>query len=168
MKRSLWAKEWVVVAVVESLSPFWFFVTPLTAACQAPQSFAISWSVQNFTSMESVMLSSQLILYHSLLLLPSIFPSITVFSNESALHIRWPNIGASASVLPMNTQGWFPLELTGLIFLQPKGLSRVFSSTTNQKYQFFSAPTLTSVHDCWKNHSFDYMDIYRQSDGSAF
>ena len=75
------------------------------------------------------------------LLLTSIFPSIRVFSNKLGLHIRWPSIGvsASASVLPMNIQGWFPLGLTGLIFLQFKGLSRVFSNTTVQKHQFFGA-----------------------------
>ena len=74
-----------------------------------------------------------------LLLLPSIFPSIRVFANESALHIKWPKYcaSASASVLPMNTKGWFPLRLTGLISLQAKGLSRVFSNTTVQKHQFF-------------------------------
>ena len=75
-----------------------------------------------------------------LLLLPSIFPRITVFSNKSVLPIRWPNTGISAlaSVLPMNIQGWFPLGWTGWISLQSKGLSRVFSSTV-QMYQFFSA-----------------------------
>ena len=90
-------------------------------------------------SIESVMPSNHLILCHPLLLLPSIFPSIRVFSNESALHIRWPNIGfpASASVLPMNTQDWSPLGWTGWISLQSKGLSRVFSNTTVQKHQFF-------------------------------
>ena len=67
---------------------------------------------------------------------------------------------ASASVLPMNIQGWFPLGLTGLISLLSKGLSRVVSNTTIQKYQFFGAqlsygPTLTSIHDRWKSHSFD-------------
>ena len=74
------------------------------------------------------------------LLLPSIFPSISVFSSESAHHIRWPNIGASvsASVLPVNVQGWFPLGLTGLISLQSKEFSRVFSNTTVQEHQCFS------------------------------
>ena len=69
---------------------------------------------------------------HPLLLLPSIFPSIRIFSNESALLVRWPNIGASASasVLSENIQGWFPLELSGLISLQSRGLSAIFSSTT--------------------------------------
>ena len=71
---------------------------------------------------------------------------------------------ASASVLPMNSQGWFPLGLTGLISLLTKGLSGVFSSTTVWRHQFFSAqpfycPVLTLVHDYWKNHSFDYMNL---------
>ena len=75
---------------------------------------------------------------------------------------------ASASVLRMNFQGWFPLGLTGLIFLMSKGLSRVFSSTAIQKHHFFSAqssvcPILTSIHDYWINHSFDYMDLCQQS-----
>ena len=84
------------------------------------------------------------------------------------------SIGASAlaSVLPTNTQDWFPLGLIGLISLQAKGLSRVFASTTVPKHQFFSTffycPALTSVHDYWKNHSFDYMDFCRQSNVSAF
>ena len=74
---------------------------------------------------------------------------------------------ASASVLPMSIQGWFPFRLTGLISLLSKGLSRLFSSTSVWKHQFFSAlygPTLTSVHDYWKNHSFDYTDLCRASD----
>ena len=89
------------------------------------------------------------------------------------------NIGASASVsvLPMNIQGWFPLGLTGLISLLSKELSRVCSSTTIWKHQFFSfsvlyGPTLTSIHDYWrkkkKKHSFDYMDLCWQIDVSVF
>ena len=86
------------------------------------------------------------------------------------------SIGAStsASVLPMDIQDWFPLGLTDLISLQSKGLSRVFSSTTVVKHQFFEAqpsygPTLISVHDYWKNHSFDYtLLLCQQSDVSAF
>ena len=75
----------------------------------------------------------------SVILFPLIFPSIRIFPNELTLHIRWPSIGVSvsASVLPMNIQGWLPLGLTGLIFLQSKGLSRVFSNSTVQKHQFF-------------------------------
>ena len=91
-------------------------------------------------SIESVIPSNHL-LCHPLYLPHSVFPSIRIFSNESALHIRWPSIvvSASASVLPMNTQDWFPLGWTGWISLQSKGLSIVFSNTTVQKHQFFGA-----------------------------
>ena len=92
--------------------------------------FTTSWRLLKLMSIESVMRSNHLILYHPLLLLPSIFPSIRVFPNESALRIRWPKYWSSASVLPMNIQGCFPLGLTGLISLLFKGPSRVFSSTT--------------------------------------
>ena len=98
------------------------------------------WSLLKLMHIESMRASNHLVLCHPLLLLPSIFPSIRVFSNESALRIRCQSIGASvsASVLLKNNQVWFPLELTGLISLQFKGLSRVFSNTTVQKYQFCS------------------------------
>ena len=123
------------------------FVTLWTAACQASLAFIISWSVLTLMSIESVILSNHLIPYHPLLLLPSIFPSMRVFSSESALHIRWPKYWSfSFSISPsMNMQGWFPLGLTGWISLQSKGLSRVFTSTTIQKHQFFGAqPSLWS------------------------
>ena len=82
-------------------------------------------------------------------------------------------VGASTPVLPMTIQDWFPLGLTGLISLQSKGLSRVFSNNTVQKHQFFHAQlSLWSnsqyIHDYWKNHSFDEMDLCRQSNVSAF
>ena len=91
-----------------------------------------------------------LILCHPLLLCPPIFPSFRIFSNELALRIRWQSIGTSASVLPMNIQGWFPLGLTGLISLQSNRPSRVFSSTTVRTHQFFGAqPSLWSnSHIC--------------------
>ena len=99
--------------------------------CQASLSITKSQSLLKPMSTESVMLSNYLILWHPFLLLPSIFPSIRVFSNESVLYIRWPKYWSlSFSILPMNIQDWFPLELTGLISLQSKGLSRVFSNTT--------------------------------------
>ena len=99
----------------------------------------ISKSLLKLMSIESMMLSNHLILCHALLLLPSIFPSIRVFSNESVLPIRCQSIGASTSVsvLAMNIQDCFPLRLTGLLFLLSKGPSRVFSNTTVQKHQFF-------------------------------
>ena len=92
-------------------------VIPWIAACQASLSVTISWCLLKLMSIESVMPYNHLILCHSLLLLSSIFPRIWVFSNEANLHIKCPNIGASASasVLPMNIQCWFPLRLTSLI-----------------------------------------------------
>ena len=126
---------------VQSLSHVWIFATPWTAACQASLSITNSRSLLKLMSIESVMPSNHLILCHPFLLLPSIFPSIRIFSNELVLCIRWPNIGvsASASVLLMNIQDWFPLGLTGWISLQSKGLSRIFSNTIVQKHQFFGA-----------------------------
>ena len=106
--------------------------TPWTAASQASLSFTISQSLLELMSIELVMLSNLLILCHPLLLLPSVFPSIRVFSNELALRIRQPKYWSFslASVLSTNIQGWFLLELTGLISLQSKELSSVFYSTT--------------------------------------
>ena len=82
-------------------------------------------------------------------------------------------LSASASVLPMNIQYWFPLGWTGWIFLLSKRFSRVFSNITFQKHQFFggqfsSSPTLTSIHNYWKNQSFDWMDLCWQRNVSAF
>ena len=126
---------------VHSFSCVWLYVTPWTAAHQASLSTTNSRILFQLMSIKSVMPSNHLILCRPLLLLPSIFPSIRVFSNESFLHIRWQNTGASAlaSVLPVNIRDWFPLEFTGLISLYSKGLSRVFSNTTVQKHQYFGA-----------------------------
>ena len=107
--------------------------TPWTAARQASLSITNSQSLLKLMSIELVMPSNHLILCHPLLLPPSVFPSIRVFSTESVLHIRWPkywSFSFSASVLPANIQDCLPLGLTGLISLESKGLSRVFSNTT--------------------------------------
>ena len=137
--KSLYITANSVFVVVQSLSSVWLFVTPQTAAHQAPLFFIISQTYVKLMSVELMMLSKHLILCCPHLLLPSVFSSIRVFSSESALCIRWPEYwsSASASVLPMNIQGWFPLRLIGLIFLLSKGLSRVLSSTPVQKHQFF-------------------------------
>ena len=130
-----------------SLAQSCLTATPWTAACQASLSITNSRSLSKLMSIESMMPSNHLILCRPLLLLPSIFPSIRVFSNESALPISGQSIGASASasILPMNIQTWFPLGLTGLISLLSKGLSRVFSWTSVRKHQFFGAqPSLWS------------------------
>ena len=128
-------------AVDQSLSRVQLFVTPWTAAHQASLSFTMSQSLLKLMSIESVMPSNHLNLCRPLLLLPPIHPSIRVFSQHpgSVLHIRWPKYCSfiSAKVIPMSSQGWFPLGLTGCISLLSKGLSRVFSSTTVWKDQFF-------------------------------
>ena len=99
--------------VLQLLSHVLHFATPWNAGCQASLSFAISWSLLKLMSMEAVMPSNHLIRCCPFLLLASIIPSIKVFSNESAFQIRWPKYwslaSASASVLPMNIRGWFPL-----------------------------------------------------------
>ena len=95
-------------------------------------------------SIESVMPPNHLILCHPLFLMPSIFPSIRVFSNESVLHIRWPKFWSfSFSIRPFNDflKVWYPLGWTGWMSLQSKGLSRVFSNTRVQKKQFLGAQT---------------------------
>ena len=127
-------------------------------------------------SIELIMPSNHSILCRPFHLLPWIFLSNRVFFQRVGfLHqvVKVFKALASASVFPMNIQDWLPLGLTGLISLQSKGLSRVFSNTTVQKHQFFSAqlsysPTLTSIHDYQKNHSFDYIDLCWQSNIPAF
>ena len=117
------------------------FVTPWTATCQVSLSSTISWSLLTLMAIGSMMLSNQLILCHPLLLLPSVFPSIRVFSNESTLPIRWPKYWSfSLGISSCNEHsGRSPLGWTGWISLQSKGLSKVFSNTTIQKHQFFGA-----------------------------
>ena len=138
--------------IVQSLSCVRLFVTLQTAAPQASLSFTVTWNSLRLIWIESVMPSNHLILCHPLLLLPLIFPSIRVFSKSQFIASGGQVIGtsASASVFPMNVQCWFPLGLTGLISLQTKGLSRVFSSTTVWKHQFFSAQLSlwSSSHIC--------------------
>ena len=117
------------------------FATPWTAAHQASLSITNSWSPPKTMSIVSMMPSNRLILCHPLLLPLSIFPGIKVFPMSHFFTSGGQSIGlsASASILPMNIQDWFPLTLTSLFSLQSKGLSRVFSNTTVQKHQFFGA-----------------------------
>ena len=132
---------WTLFSSVQTLSHVCLFATPWIVARQASLSITNSRSSPKLMWIESVMPSSHLILCHPLLLLPSIFPSIRVFSNESALCIRWPKYWSfSLSISPSNehpglvSSGW-----TGWVSLQSKGLSRVFSRTSVEKHQFFSA-----------------------------
>ena len=126
---------------VPSLSRVRLFATPWTAAHQASLSISNSQSLPKLMSIESVMPSNHLILCRPLLLPPAIFPSIRVFSNESALHIRWPKYWSfSFSINPSSEySGLVSFKMDWSISLQSKGLSRVFSNTTVQKHQFFGA-----------------------------
>ena len=125
---------------VQSLSHVQLFAILWTAACQNSLSITNSWSLPRLMSIELVMPSNHLILCHPLPLLPSIFPSIRVFSNVSILHIRWSMYWSfSFNISPSNEHlGLISFRWTGWISLQYKGLSRVFSNTTVQKHQFFS------------------------------
>ena len=142
---------------VQSLSYVWLFATPWTATCQASLSITNSRNLLKLMYIESVMPSNHLILCCPLLLLPSIFPSIRVFSHESVLRIKWPKYWSfSFSV----SQNWFPLGLTVWISLPSKDSQESspapqFKSVSSSALSFLYSPTLTSVHDYWRNHSFD-------------
>ena len=164
------------VVAIQSLSPVQFIATQWAATCQAQLSFTISRGLLKLMSIKSEMLSNHLILCHSLLILTSIFPNLRFFPLSQLFTSGSQSIGASASasILSVTIQSWFPLVLTGLISLLSKGLSRVFSSPTifesinSLALSLLHGPTLTSVHDYWKNYSFDYMHLCQQSDVSAF
>ena len=149
--------------LAESLTRVRLFANPWTAACQAFLSITNSQSLLKLMSIESVMPSNHLIPVHSLLLLPSIFPSISVFSSESALRIRWTKYWSfSFNISPSS-------EYSGLISFQD-GLAGFpcsprdsqessptprFKSINSSALSFLYSPTLTSIHDYWKIHSLD-------------
>ena len=125
---------------VQSLSHVQLFATPWTAACQASLSFTNSQCLLRVMSSELMIPSNHLILCHLLLLPPSIFLSIRVFSNELVLCIMRPKYWSfSFSISSSHEYSGLPLGWTGWISLQSKGFSRVFSNTTVQKHQFFGA-----------------------------
>ena len=150
----------IVVFVVQSLSCVRLFVTPWTVAHQASLCFIISWSLPKLMSIGLVMPSNHLIHSCPLLLLPSIFPSIRVFSNESALHIMWPKHWSfSFSMSPS-------IEHSGLIAFRIDWFDLAAQETLRSLFQhhiskasilqlcFLYGPTLTSINYYWKNHSF--------------
>ena len=147
---------------VKLLSRVRLFATPWTAACQTSLSITNSWSLLKLMSIESVMPSNHLILCRPLLLPHQSFPTSGSFQMRQFLASGCQSIGvsASASVLPMNIQYWFPLGWTGLISLHFKGLSKSspipqFKSINSSVLSFLYSSTLTSLHDQWTNHSFD-------------
>ena len=147
----------------QSLSHARFFVNPWTAACQDSLSITNSWSAPKPMSIMSVIPSNHLILCHPLLLLPSLFPSIRVFSNESTLCMRWPKYWSfSFNISPSNEYPGlisFRMDWLDLLAVQGtfKSLLQHHSSKASilQCSAFFYSPTLTSIHDQWKNHSLE-------------
>ena len=146
--------KFFVLSLVQSLSRVSIFATPQIAAHQASLSTTNSQRLLKLLSITLMMPSKHLILCHPLLLLPSIFPSIRVSYNESILYIRWPKCWSfSFSISSSNEySGLISFKMDLLDLLQSKGLSRVFSNTTVQKHQFFSAQlsvysNIYSIHD---------------------
>ena len=163
------------VVFVQSLCCVQLFATLWTVARQASLSFSISQSLLKLTSIELVMPSNHLILCVPFSSCPQSVPTSGSFSMSRLFASDSQSIGASvlSSVLPMNIQGWFPLGLTGLTSMQSKGSQESsptlqFKSINCPVLSLLYGPTLTSIHDYWKDHSFDCMDFCRQSDVSAF
>ena len=129
------SRSFKLIIVVQSLSRVWLY-DPMGCSTPGFLSMSNSQSLLKLMFISSVMPSNHLILCHPFLLAPSIFPSIRVFSKKTVLHIRWPKYWSfNYSISTSNEYlSWFPLGLTGLISLQSKGLSRVFSNTTVQKH----------------------------------
>ena len=156
--------------VVQSPSHIRLFVTPWIAACQASLSFTISWSLPKFMSIESMMTSNHLILCHPLL--PSIFSSIKVFSNESAVHIKWPKYWSFRISPSDEYSGLSYFKIDWFDFLAVQGTQSSpgpqFKSINSLVLSLLYGPALTSVHDYWKDHSFDYTDLCQQSDVFTF
>ena len=150
------------ISLVQSLSCVRLSVTPWTAAHRASLSITNSWSLLKLMSIESVMPSNNLILCCPLLLLPSIFPSIKVFSNESALCIRWPKYWSFIFNLnPSNEySGLISFRMDWLDLLAVQGLKSLLQHHSSKAsvlwhLAFFIVQLSTSIHDYWKNHSFD-------------
>ena len=147
---------------VQSLSSVRLFVIPWTAAHQTSLSITNSQSLPKLMSTESVMPSNHLILCHPLLLLPSISPSIRVFSKESALCIRWPKYWSfSFSISPSSEHpGLISFRMDWLDLLAVQGtlkslLQHHSSKASVLRHSAFFVSNSHSVHDCWENHSFD-------------
>ena len=150
------------ISSAQLLSRFQLFVTPWTTACQASLSITKSQSAPKPMSTESVMLSNHLILCRPLLLLPSIFPSIRVFSSESALPIRWPKYWSfSFNSSPSNEHpGLISFRMDWLDLLSVQGTQESsptppFKSINSSTLSFLHSPTLTSIPDYWTNHNLD-------------
>ena len=150
------------ISSVQLLSHVWLFATPWTTASQASLSITSSQNLLKLMSIESVIPSNHLILCHPLLLLPSIFPNTRVFSNDSALHIRWPKYWSFNFSISLSNEHpgriSFRMDWLGLLAVQgtlESSPTPQFKSINSSALSFLYSPTLTSIHDHWKNHSLD-------------
>ena len=156
------------------LSRVQLFDTPWTTACQASLFIATSQNLLKLMPIESVMPSNHLILYCPLLLPPSIFPSIRVFSQESDVGIRWPKYWSFSINTSNKYSGLISFRMDWLDLLAVQGTLKnlfqrpQFKSINSSLLSFLYTPTLTSIRDYWKNHSYDWMDFCQQSNISAF
>ena len=167
----------IVIVFIQSLSCVWLFATPWTAAHQASLSSTVSQNFLKLMFIESVTPSNHLILCHPLLLLPSIFPSIRVTSNESAPCIRWPkdwSFSFSISISPSSEySGLISFRIDWFDLLAVQGTLKSLLQHHRSKASilwcsFFFMVQLISGYDYWKTHSVDYMDLGRENDASAF
>ena len=148
----------ISLVVVQSPSPVWLFATPWTVACQTSLSFTNAWGLLKHCPLSwccHPTISFSVTPFSSC---PRSFPASGSFPMSKFFASGGQTIGTStsASVLPVNIQGWFPLGLTGLIFLHKGNLSKPhFKSINSSGFSLLHGPTLTSVHNYWKNHSFD-------------
>ena len=148
----------VYIVFIQSLSCVRLFVTPWTTACQASLSFTISQSLLKLRSIDSAMPSNHLILCHPLLLLPSIFPRIRVFSSESVLHFRWPKYwGFSFSIRVDFLQDGLVGSSCCPRDSQESSPAPQFESINSSVLSLLCNPTLTSIHDYWKNHRWTFV-----------
>ena len=161
IRQQIWKNSEVASQSVQLFSHVRLFEAPWTAAPKASLSITNYWSLLKLMSIKLVMPSNHLILCHPLLLPPSIFPSIRIFSNESALHIRWPKYWSFSFNISPSKQysGLISFRMDWLDFLAVQGTLKSptpqFKSINCSVLRFLYSPTLTSIHDYWKNHSFD-------------
>ena len=174
--KTIKGKEVIIhrFVVAELLNRVQLFATPWTAACKSSPSFTISLSLLKLTSIESVMSSNHHILCCPLLLLPSIFPSIRIFSNESALRIRWPKYWSfSFSISPSNEYSGLISFWTDWFACSPRVSQEAsptpqFKNINSSMLSLLYSPTLTSIHDYWKTIALTKTDLCLHSNVSAF
>ena len=161
---------------LQLVSCVWLFATPWTTARQAPLSFMISLSLLKLKFIESVMLPKNVTLCCHLLILPSIFPNIRVFSNESSLRIRWPKYWSFSFGISSSNEysGFISFRIDWFDLLAVQRTLKSLLQHHNLKISilwcsaFFNGPAATYRHNYWKNNSFDYINLCQQNDVSSF